>query len=205
MAPDERKKQERWAQSIVQKTASCPEWYEWDRIENGYHCQGGHHLITDELLAEGKGGVYAVPLSHRIDFYMGPYYPDPDHPEYFPYCGPKLKDELRVQKWLGIHPVHGHAHQAPAASAHTGGSCVVGHGPGKMGGATSMSASIRQDIQQEAVEKIMSQFQGLGMYGNRMRGPGFHGSRFGRGPGSMGFGGQYGHGGSPGFGGSHRF
>jgi len=28
------------------------------RIEGGYRCKGKHHMVTDELLAEGKGGCY---------------------------------------------------------------------------------------------------------------------------------------------------
>lgn len=62
MNPEEREKQEEWAQSQIALNGVCPQNYLWDRIAGGYRCRGplgtgGDHYATDELIAEGKGGL----------------------------------------------------------------------------------------------------------------------------------------------------
>ena len=89
LAPSEQKKQEQWAQSMIQRTGSCPEGFNWRRIGDGYQCDGGHHVISDELLAEGLGGVYALNLASRPDLRWGPYYAEPSNPKVFLYRGPE--------------------------------------------------------------------------------------------------------------------
>jgi hypothetical protein len=46
-------------------------------MPGGYQCVAGGHGVTDELLAEGKGGVFVM---RTRDWKMkeGPYYPHPD-------------------------------------------------------------------------------------------------------------------------------
>jgi len=53
---EDRKKQEDWAQQQIQLTAACDGGYAWQRVKGGYRCHSGMCKITDELLAEGKGG-----------------------------------------------------------------------------------------------------------------------------------------------------
>jgi hypothetical protein len=43
-------------------------------MPGGYQCQGGGHGVTDELLAEGRGGILAL-SSKNWEVKDGPYYP----------------------------------------------------------------------------------------------------------------------------------
>ena len=55
----ERQQQETWEQDQLNYNHDkCSAGYAWVRINGGYKCAGGFHLVTDELLAEGKGGYY---------------------------------------------------------------------------------------------------------------------------------------------------
>lgn len=85
LPPAERKKQEEWAQAQIRLHGSCPEHYLWNRIRDGYQCQGGNHLISDELLAEGKRGIFLFGGAMQSPPY-GPYYPDSDG--IYHYAGP---------------------------------------------------------------------------------------------------------------------
>jgi hypothetical protein len=88
MEPEEKRKQERWAQGFLKRTSVCPEGYEWTRRRDGYQCEGRSHYTTDEQIQEGKSGCYSV---HPGDIYgsrAGPYYPDPNDADYYTYCGP---------------------------------------------------------------------------------------------------------------------
>jgi hypothetical protein len=89
LRPEEQKKQDAWARSMIARTGSCPENYSYDRIEEGYQCQGGHHVISDELLQEGRGGVYIILDRdfNKTNFRIGPYYERPDTPGKFWYSG----------------------------------------------------------------------------------------------------------------------
>lgn len=83
LPPDERRKQESWAQTMIQKAGVCPSGFDWRRVTDGYHCNGrGTHFISDDLLAEGRGGVFYVPagLHGRLQPKWGPYYEDPNDP-----------------------------------------------------------------------------------------------------------------------------
>ena len=72
MAPRERAEQEQWAQAqLAQNAGTCVAGFSWSRIEGGYRCRGGAHMVTDELLAEGKGGYYR----HACPGWEGPIYP----------------------------------------------------------------------------------------------------------------------------------
>lgn len=81
MAPSERKTQENWAQSMLKRTGCCPERFSWVRTrdDKGYQCQGQHHLITDNFLSKGHGGVWLLPHPRDTTLRYGPYYP---HPKY---------------------------------------------------------------------------------------------------------------------------
>jgi hypothetical protein len=61
LSPEERAIQEEWAKSMLEKLPGqcvlCFGWRREDKID-GYRCVGGNHVITDEMLAEGKGGYY---------------------------------------------------------------------------------------------------------------------------------------------------
>ncbi|PMD40604.1 hypothetical protein L207DRAFT_382515, partial [Hyaloscypha variabilis F] len=79
MSPAERSRQEQWAQTILRTVPhSCPQGHEWKRIEDppGYYCKMGGHCITDELLAQGRGGICIVPgiKIKKMWPLWGPYY-----------------------------------------------------------------------------------------------------------------------------------
>jgi hypothetical protein len=87
MAPAERQRQEQWAQTMITRTSSCPQEFAWMRVDGGYVCAGGHHHISDELLAEGQGGLFLLPNRLSLTGCFGPYYPDPNMPKVFRYGG----------------------------------------------------------------------------------------------------------------------
>lgn len=45
-----------------------------ERRPGGYQCKGGAHGVTDDLLAEGKGGIWTLP-KWNWEVKKGPYYP----------------------------------------------------------------------------------------------------------------------------------
>lgn len=72
----EREAQEEWAEDKLSKLdTGCPQNYGWSRRGDGYLCDGGSHYITDALLAEGMGGLFAVKNKHDWqNRSQGPYY-----------------------------------------------------------------------------------------------------------------------------------
>ena len=77
LPPVERQKQEKWAQDqLIHNAGSCVAGFAWDRVKGGYRCQGKHHMVTDELLAEGKGGYYST-ADHVNPNWRGPHYACP--------------------------------------------------------------------------------------------------------------------------------
>jgi hypothetical protein len=74
LAPNDRLQQENWAQTVIGRMAAYPVGYDWTREPDGYRCNGGTHAVTDELLAEGIGGLFKVPQFQWAIKY-GPYYP----------------------------------------------------------------------------------------------------------------------------------
>jgi hypothetical protein len=123
MAPSERQAQEAWAQSIIQRTSSCPSLFAWMRIHGGYHCQGGSHLITDELLSEGKGGLMVVLDPLNPEDHYGPFYRDPNDPSLFLYAGKEPRPPCIPDSFLGAvdYGASSLAYGTPGASALWGG------------------------------------------------------------------------------------
>jgi len=91
MNAEEKKEQDKWVQkNVFDKSAPCPSGYTWERVpghrSDGYICNGGNHLVTDAMIADGRGGFWILPLgqpayqrfglSHRgnTDLRIGPYY-----------------------------------------------------------------------------------------------------------------------------------
>ena len=123
MAPSERQAQETWAQTIIQRTASCPSLFAWVRIHGGYHCQGGSHLITDELLSEGKGGLMVVLDPRNPEDHYGPFYRDANDPTLFLYAGKEPRPPYIPDAFLGAadYGASSLAYGTPGASALRGG------------------------------------------------------------------------------------
>ncbi|TVY45896.1 hypothetical protein LSUB1_G000491 [Lachnellula subtilissima] len=65
----EKNEQDKWALSQLSLHSTCVMGLEWRKSVNGYRCSGGGHLVTNELLAEGKGGLY-----HHCGVWLGPMY-----------------------------------------------------------------------------------------------------------------------------------
>jgi hypothetical protein len=60
LPPSERAAQETWAhEQLKHLDGTCAAGYDWYRVKGGYRCEGGRHFVSDELLAEGKGGCYS--------------------------------------------------------------------------------------------------------------------------------------------------
>ncbi|KAG4436866.1 hypothetical protein IFR05_007672 [Cadophora sp. M221] len=61
----EQRQQDKWAQKkLMGLIDACPSGFRYELYHQvgyeGYRCQGGAHLITHTLLAEGKGGYYTM-------------------------------------------------------------------------------------------------------------------------------------------------
>jgi hypothetical protein len=74
----EREEQERWAQAQLMLRGSCHRGFQWIRVPGGYRCEGHNHAVTDELLAEGRGGWYerdqVLFRVRGIERWLGPVY-----------------------------------------------------------------------------------------------------------------------------------
>jgi hypothetical protein len=81
LKPDEKKEQDAWANRIIMYYGRCPEKFGWKRREEpgGYQCNGGGHVVTDELLQDvvdkDKFGIYASEKrAWDESTWDGPYY-----------------------------------------------------------------------------------------------------------------------------------
>lgn len=108
LSPNDRKKQEKWAQEQIHKRAkaACPSGRDWRRVNGGYLCEAKGHLITDELLHEGKGGLCFLDLSRLAgtevpEIFFGPYYYD-DSRDLFKYGGRLPKEDYVPEAWTWI-------------------------------------------------------------------------------------------------------
>ncbi|TGO76782.1 hypothetical protein BELL_0137g00080 [Botrytis elliptica] len=73
---EEKKKQDEWVREFIVYAGPCPAGFSWERVKHGYVCNGGNHLCTDDLLAEGKGGFYMGTLDAG---WWGPLYDSSSH------------------------------------------------------------------------------------------------------------------------------
>jgi len=56
---------------------TCPVNLDWERTKDGYKCEGGFHVVTHQLLAEGKGGMmfdYSLHDKKGRGKWIGPLY-----------------------------------------------------------------------------------------------------------------------------------
>jgi hypothetical protein len=101
MTLEERMKQDEWVQIFLVRATPCPIGFGWQRIEGkGYHCHCRSHLVTDELICEGKGGIMYCRYGNPWFPPIGPYYEIPGALGWWKYAGPEprwpdVKDVLR--------------------------------------------------------------------------------------------------------------
>ncbi|KAF5871276.1 uncharacterized protein Bfra_007791 [Botrytis fragariae] len=76
MSYEQKKKQDEWVREFIVYAGPCPAGFSWERVKHGYVCNGGNHLCTDDLLAEGKGGFYMGTLEAG---WWGPLYDSSSH------------------------------------------------------------------------------------------------------------------------------
>jgi hypothetical protein len=84
MTPTDQEKQEDWAQDFMKHIGICPEDNGWERREGGYQCKGKGHGMTDKMIAEGKGVIFAFKKHSAKDWndketWEGPYILHPDN------------------------------------------------------------------------------------------------------------------------------
>ncbi|KAB8291721.1 hypothetical protein EYC80_006518 [Monilinia laxa] len=89
MNHEEKKKQDQWVSDFIKYAGPCPAGFSWERVIEGYVCNGGNHFCTDEVLAEGKGGFYFGTLAMG---WWGPIY---DFLELLDYAEAKVWDHAR--------------------------------------------------------------------------------------------------------------
>ncbi|KAA8563753.1 hypothetical protein MFRU_024g00580 [Monilinia fructicola] len=89
MNHEEKKKQDQWVSDFIKYAGPCPAGFSWERVREGYVCNGGNHFCTDEVLAEGKGGFYFGTLAMG---WWGPIY---DFMELLDYAEAKVWDHAR--------------------------------------------------------------------------------------------------------------
>ena len=100
LAPQEKVQQDQWAFDFLERVAPCPMGFPWmggTRFRDiGYQCAGHSHVITDELIAEGKGGFMMYAPDCIPDLY-GPYYAMPRNPGYYEYAG---KEKIPASQYI---------------------------------------------------------------------------------------------------------
>lgn len=189
MAPTERRAQETWAQSIVQRTASCPQKYEWDRISGGYKCKGGHHYIPDRLIAEGNGGLLLLPNTSEIYPNYGPYYPDPNCDGQFLYTGsePRPRAAPEFINEMGNSNSSGTRRYRSSRSVNSISSIsqfVKSHTRGSQSGGSQFGGSYTGGLQPQASHYqgsryVGSQYGELQPHGSHYQGSQYGGSQYG--------------------------
>ncbi|KAH8661487.1 hypothetical protein BGZ60DRAFT_413295 [Tricladium varicosporioides] len=101
MHPYARAHQDRWVLGyILRSNSGCVNTWPWYRYRNpndlsgGYRCKGGHHLITDGLIAEGKGGYWAQSRTSGRDdpVWVGPFYTEDEEMRYYDWEYDNLSD-----------------------------------------------------------------------------------------------------------------
>jgi hypothetical protein len=88
MTPNEQQKQDEWARDFIGHIGICPQDNGWVRREGGYQCSKGGHGMTDKMIAEGTGKLFAFKLGSAYDWndkesWKGPYIKDADNDGYF--------------------------------------------------------------------------------------------------------------------------
>jgi hypothetical protein len=84
--------QDDWARKMIALIPNaCPDNHAFVRSDTHplYMCGGNGHAVTDELLAEGLGGLMASPVKDgRFNFenFEGPFYLVPQSSRYFTDC-----------------------------------------------------------------------------------------------------------------------
>jgi hypothetical protein len=78
MTPKEQEKQEEWAKDFIGHIGICPQDNGWARREGGYQCSKGGHGMTDKMIAEGTGKIFAFAVGSAYDWndkktWKGPY------------------------------------------------------------------------------------------------------------------------------------
>ncbi|KUJ21642.1 uncharacterized protein LY89DRAFT_767793 [Mollisia scopiformis] len=73
--------QENWVQSYIKDRRSCPGGVDWIKMKGGYKCVADQHMMTNEIIREGKGGMFFLDSdclggSVKPSEYIGPYYLD---------------------------------------------------------------------------------------------------------------------------------
>lgn len=98
LPPDEKQKQDEWALQYLAMSGSCVAGYAWVRVDEpgktpGYRCMGFNHFVSDELIAEGKGGHFE--RSRKDESVWKLKYPSPGKMERDAVRGQKIGDLMR--------------------------------------------------------------------------------------------------------------
>jgi hypothetical protein len=72
----EREILDKWIRDQLFRVSRCANIFPWYRVPGGYICDGDWHLVTDQLLEEGRYGVYERSSSRPR--WHGPHYPRKD-------------------------------------------------------------------------------------------------------------------------------
>jgi hypothetical protein len=84
--------QDNWARKMIALIPNaCPDNNAFVRSDTHplYMCEGNGHAVTDELLADGRGGLMASPVkdgSYPFEDFEGPFYLDPTTGLYLTDC-----------------------------------------------------------------------------------------------------------------------
>ncbi|TVY34176.1 hypothetical protein LOCC1_G008737 [Lachnellula occidentalis] len=92
LQPAQREEQDEWAREQLRQHSTCAVGYGWKSVSCGYQCEGQHHIVTHELLAEGRGGIY-----------QGMWDWDADPMVYWWY-GPLYGEEIRAAAYGSVLP-----------------------------------------------------------------------------------------------------
>jgi hypothetical protein len=73
----------------------CPQVYAWDKSKDfsgGYLCEGKKHFVSNQLLADGQGGVFLWAGWPEPEEIYGPYYRDERDEGWMVYGGVEPRD-----------------------------------------------------------------------------------------------------------------
>ena len=105
LSPPALQKQDIWARTQLLRSGVCPQGYAWDKCDDfggGYLCQGKKHFVSNQLLADGQGGVFLWAGWPEPEEIYGPYYRDEVDRGWMVYGGVEPRDGYAPERFRAV-------------------------------------------------------------------------------------------------------